>query len=80
MNAPAKISASMVRPIADPRYSTRVDELALASAAATHCPHGHPRIPENTFASDSKTGRQKRCRTCHNIRNRARKERLRSAA
>lgn len=58
----------------------RGDTIPARNAAATHCPQGHPRTPENTFASDSKPGRQKRCRACHNIRNRARKERQRSAA
>ena len=58
----------------------RGDTIPARHAAATHCPQGHARSPENTFPSDSKPGRQKRCRTCHNIRNRARKERQRSAA
>lgn len=58
----------------------RGDTIPARNAAATACPHGHPRTPENTFPSDSKPGRQKRCRTCHNIRNRARKQRQRSAA
>lgn len=58
----------------------RGETVPARNAAATHCPQGHPRTPENTFPSDSKPGRQKRCRECHTIRNRAHKLRLRSAA
>ena len=64
-----------------PRENTmRGNTVPARNAAATHCPHGHVRAPENSFPSDLKPGRQKRCRACHNIRNRAYKERQRSAA
>lgn len=56
----------------------RGDTIPARNAAATHCPHGHPRTEENTFTSDSKPGRQKRCRTCHNKRARDRHMRQRS--
>jgi hypothetical protein len=58
----------------------RGDTIPARNAAATKCPHGHLRTSENTFQSDSKPGRQKRCRTCHNARNRVYKLSQRSAA
>lgn len=58
----------------------RGDTVPARNAAATHCPNGHARSPENSFPSDFKPGRQKRCRTCHLIRNREHKRQLRSAA
>jgi hypothetical protein len=58
----------------------RGDTIPARNAAATACPHGHPRTVENTFQSDSKPGRQKRCRACHVARARSYKLRFRSAA
>jgi hypothetical protein len=58
----------------------RGNTVPARNAAATHCPQGHARSPENSFPSDSKPGRQKRCRTCHIIRGRQQKHRQREAA
>ncbi len=54
--------------------------LPAINAAKTHCTNGHAFTPENT-APATKAGREYRsCRTCHRLRTRASRERLRQAA
>ena len=49
-----------------PRENTmRGDTIIARNAAVTHCPKGHKYSPENSFPSDLKRGKQRRCRTCH---------------
>lgn len=43
------------------------------NASVTHCPHGHLYSPENSFPSDIRRGKQRRCRACHLIKSASRK-------
>ncbi|TXH53914.1 MAG: HNH endonuclease [Desulfurellales bacterium] len=49
-----------------PRENTmRGDTIIARNAAVTHCPQGHLYGPDNSFPSDLRRGKQRRCRTCH---------------
>lgn len=48
------------------------DNLATQNAAKTHCPQGHPYDAENTLIHRSG---DRRCRTCHRLRERERRRR-----
>lgn len=58
------------RPATHRENSLRADYWASDNAAKTHCDRGHPLSGDNLFPGDAK--RQRRCRTCHNARERAR--------
>jgi len=60
--------------------SLRGDTIIARNAAVTHCPKGHKYGPENSFPSDLKRGKQRRCRACHLEASKSRKAATRKAA
>jgi hypothetical protein len=55
------VNPAHLEPVTRRENLLRADTVAARNAAKTHCIHGHPFTPENTYT----TGGRRRCKTCH---------------
>lgn len=68
----AKVTAK-TRYVDTSSWRKAVDTRVAKQLAATHCKHGHPWTPENTY----QTPKQRVCRTCHRLKVALQRERKR---